>query len=111
ARDLPPEVRGHPRAVSRSADPPEERVRRRRRRGPRRLPEPAPGGLSAAAAGVVPRILQPRVQGEGDARVPRSRVPRRRADRVPPAPTGGRARVGHLALDRFWVLSSALSLS
>src|SRR4029434_1741750 len=54
-------------------------------------------GLPAAAARLLPRILQSRIQGEGHARVSRSGVPRRRADRVPPKPADRRARQGHLA--------------
>src|SRR5213594_4038836 len=65
AGDLPPQVRVDPRAVPRPAHPPAQRVRGDRRGHAGRAPERAAGGFSLAAAGVIPRALQPRVQGEG----------------------------------------------
>ncbi|MBI2017351.1 MAG: hypothetical protein HYS77_17740 [Candidatus Rokubacteria bacterium] len=94
AGDLPPEVRGDPRAVPRPADPFEERVRADRRGDAGRLPQQAPGGLSLAPARLLPGVLQSRVQGEGDARVTGPRAPRGRAGGVPPAAAGRGAREG-----------------
>src|SRR5207244_4106364 len=97
ARDLSPEVRGDPRAVPRPAHSLDQRLRRDRRGNARRLPERAPRGLPAAAPGLVPGVRQSPVQGEGDAGVAGSWLPRERAGGVPAAPAGRRAREGHLA--------------
>src|SRR5216684_3676516 len=86
ARDLPREVRGAARAVPRRPDPLEERLRVDRRGDARRLPQRAARRLPAAAARFLPGVLEPRVQGEGDAGVAGPGLSGEGAGRVAPSP-------------------------
>src|SRR3989454_1155916 len=99
-RDLSREVRRAPRALSRRADPSEERLRVDRRGDARRAPERVAHRLSAAAPRLLSGVLESRVQGEGDARVPGSGLSGQGAGGAPPPPAPRGRGEGHLTASR-----------